>query len=487
MEQKKINEFSILAIIKLYIYQHGIFVPDELFEKLHENKYDGYRTTSGIFMKLGGTLSKAEFEYFRNNGMINHLIGDISNLTYEKYLEQREWATAGIITESSINSQIESDTYFKLQYDKDGRFKIIGQYKDKTGMIFPIELDDVGIFLQGKYNDEEAVAIQAGGIRARVSIAGKNCSSGCSFCSFSNEASQYKKNTYTDEKLYNYLAPLIEQVVREKGIKNLFITGGNPSLDDMENWTKYLEKCISIFKNALITQGIDPNHAKIDAMITPRTFTKYTGTKEEYFSYLKHLKDLGITAISPNMEIWSQENLEKYCPSNEYTRGTSKADIGHKGYIDFISQAVTVFGKFNVRSAIIVGLEPIDKTKEAITELINMGCYVTLSPFMPPECARYGTELPQKSPSTEVMLELNNFLEATFLKYLSKLSIQERREAIINMNNSLNSHNRHNTGNINGSLTPLDYKERDALLNGYDDELATSTKMLDKIKQNKNI
>lgn len=29
MEQKKINEYSILAIIKLHIYQHGIFVPDE--------------------------------------------------------------------------------------------------------------------------------------------------------------------------------------------------------------------------------------------------------------------------------------------------------------------------------------------------------------------------------------------------------------------------------------------------------------------------
>ena len=116
-----------------------------------------------------------------------------------------------------------------------------------------------------------------------------------------------------------------------------------------------------------------------------------------------------------------------------------------------------------------------------------MGCYVTLSPFMPPECARYGTKLPQNSPSTEVMLELNNFLEETFLKYLSKLSIEERREAIINMNNSLNSHNRHNTGNINGTITPLDHKEHEALLKGYDSELATTSERLAEVKQSKNI
>lgn len=91
--------------------------------------------------------------------------------------------------------------------------------------------------------------------------------------------------------------------------------------------------------------------------------------------------------------------------------GVSKSDIGHKGYLDLISASVETFGKFNIRSAIIVGLEPIEKTKEAIEALINMGCYVILSPFMPPECSRYNTKLPSTSPSTETMLELNDFLE----------------------------------------------------------------------------
>lgn len=71
-------------------------------------------------------------------------------------------ATASIISELSINSEIEFDTCFKLQYDKDGRFKIVGQYKEKMGTIIPVELDDVGIFLQRKYNNDEAVAIEAG-------------------------------------------------------------------------------------------------------------------------------------------------------------------------------------------------------------------------------------------------------------------------------------------------------------------------------------
>lgn len=45
-----------------------------------------------------------------------------------------------------------------------------------------------------------------------------------------------------------------------------------------------------------------------------------------------------------------------------------------------------------------------------------------------------------------------------------------------------NSHNRHNTGNINEGLTPLDYKENMSFEKGIDDELATSISMLTRVK-----
>ena len=51
-----------------------------------------------------------------------------------------------------------------------------------------------------------------------------------------------------------------------------------------------------------------------------------------------------------------------------------------------------------------------------------------------------------------------------FLEYLLKYSDIEKYDLINNMNNSLSSHNRHNTANINGNITPLDYKELMAVL-----------------------
>ena len=335
--------------------------------------------------------------------------------------------------------------------------------------------DYLGV-LSFKYNDEEAVAPQAGYERFRVSPGGKNCAAGCSFCSFSNEVSQYKNGTYTKEKMDNYLAPLIRKMVHENGIRKMFITGGNPSLDDMEKWTEYVKECVKVFRK-------EAPDGLVDIMMTPRSATKYVDNSEEYSKYLEYLyKDIGIDTISANMEIFSQEYLDKYCPPNGYIEGTSKSEIGSERYKSFLKAAVSVFGPFKVRSALIVGLEPIENTKEAIRSLINMGCYVTLSPFKPPECSRYGVRLPNE-PSLDTMLELNKYLEDTLALYLSTKTDTEKQEYLANINLSLNAHSRHNTGNINGPLTPLDPKEIEIFKNGgYDPNLARNIADLQKLK-----
>lgn len=476
--QKKIGNYNILALIKLYIYQHGIIVSNEYTEKFLKIQYSGYRTTSGLFIKLGGTYSKKEFKYHKKNKDFKHLEGDIQNLTYEDYLKNREWVTARIVEQSKIDFDFNSLTYFKLETNEQDKFIITGQYIDKDGVKHSIYLDDVGIFNKEVNNEEDGVISQAGGARARLSIAGANCASGCSFCSFGPNCYKYEKGTYTQDRLNNFLIPMLQDVISKEKLKHLFVTGGNPSLDDMENWTYYLSECIKSFKNELIKQNIALSNIKIDVMLTPRSFTKYVDTHEEYSKYLKYLKEMGVTNLAPNIEIWNEKYLKKYCPSNQQTKGMSKADIGHNKYIDYIKESVKIFGKFNVRSIIIVGLEPITETKKAIKQLIDLGCYVGLSPFVLPENLKDKTLLLHNSVSVDDLLDLNNYLEETFLKYLSNYSDEEKRELIENMNNSLNSHNRHNTANINGNITPLDYKEKENLLNGYDLDLATSINML---------
>ena len=459
----------------MYLYQRGIYVPDEFYDKLNESAYRGYRTTSGIFMKLGGTLSKNQFESIKkemSNTELNNK--DFQNTSYEEYLKNREWVTTQIFKESDLSQKDrENYTHFNLKIRDDGRFIIEGQYVTDDGVKYPIQLDDTGIFKQGNYDDKEAVAVQAGGIRARVSICGSNCISGCSFCSFGSGADKYEKDKLTHERQEQYINPLIENVISENGITQLFITGGNPSLDDMTKWTKSVQDSIETFKKSVEKIGKDPEEVTIDVMLTPRSKDKYIATKEEYKIKLEELKQMGVTSVSPNMELWTQESLNKYCAPGQKNIGTSKSEIGHEGYLDFIDASVETFGKFNVRSALIVGLNSKDEIKEAIDELINKGCYVTLSPFKAPECIqedpRYTNDLHEFEPSCDELIELSEYLKQAVNKYYinNELSQEEIRECEKNINNSLNAHNTHNTSNL-CSGRDLDRLEKEASERGID-------------------
>ncbi|HOZ54072.1 MAG TPA: radical SAM protein [Bacilli bacterium] len=471
MEQKKIDNISISAIIKLYLYQKGIFVSDDFYDELGDSTYSGYRTTSGIFMKIGGTLSEEEFESLKTSG---DLLADFPNITYEEYLRNREWATAQIFRKSSMTEEIKNSTYFELCFDNNGSFYISGQYVDSSGQKQAIRINDIGIFKQGNYDDSKAVAVQAGGIRIRDSLCGSNCISGCSFCSFGSGANNYREGTFTEGKLYEIKDDIKASVV-QNGISALFITGGNPSLSDMKNWTYYLEESIKAFRQSTAEQGMDSS--TVDVMLTPRSFDKYIDTKENYLAYLKYLKSLGVTTVSPNMEIWSDEKLQEYCKSNDKNKGTTKSEIGHDGYLSFIDASVEVMGKFNVRSALIVGLNTKDEIKEAIDVLINKGCYVTLSPFKAPECVqtdiRYSNNLKSLEPPIEDLIELSEYLKQRIKEYLQSLSEEERKICEANIDRSLNAHNSHNTSNLCSGQV-LDKIEQDGLEQGLDRSIVTS-------------
>lgn len=475
--ERKLDNYSLLGIIKLIAYQRGIIVPDELFETLSKSSYSGYRTTSGIFIKLGGTLSREEFQQMQKYENIKYLANDnVMKMSYEDYLKNREWVTTPIFKKSSITPQILEDSFLALDNSKDGRLSICGQYIDRNGKKQTFKLNDTAIFLQGNYDDDKAVAVQAGGIRMRVSICGSNCISGCSFCSFGSGSENYKKEILSEERLEQEIKPSIVETVAKYGISQLFITGGNPSLNDMEQWTNYLKESIKTFKVALKQFGIN-GEATVDVMLTPRDESSYLASKADYKRYLEKLKSCGVNTVSPNMEIWSQAKLMEYCPPNGVTKGVTKSEIGHNRYLDFIDSAVEVFGRFNVRSALIVGLNSIEETKEAIDTLINKGCYVTLSPFKAPECvqgsSRYSRELSSNEPSYIELLELSEYLQETIKRYLESLPPEERAMCENNIDKSLNAHNSHNTANLCAGRK-LDRLEQKGYENGIDHTIITN-------------
>ena len=108
-------EDKMLSIIKIMAYQKGIYLPDDLYEELNKSAYDGYRTTSGVFMKFGATMSLQEF----NQNPVS------KEMSYEDYLKQREWATAQIHKESEMKHH-SGESYLKLNYDADGKLVLSG-------------------------------------------------------------------------------------------------------------------------------------------------------------------------------------------------------------------------------------------------------------------------------------------------------------------------------------------------------------------------
>ena len=466
MQIKYIGNIPISSILKNNLYLNGIIVSDKVYKLLNSSQYNGYRTTTGIFIKLGGTLEKQEFESLKLSNDRETLLSEISEtLSYENYLKIREYTTACLKRESTVNTKnLKEKTYFILDIDTKGKLYIIGQYVNGNN-IYHIKIDDCGVFKQDNYKDE-AVAVQAGGIRLRDSICGENCISGCSFCDFGKGAENYIKNTLNSEKM-EYITNLIKQLTLNSKVQTLFITGGNPSFSDMNIWTTFVQNSINTFKKTV------PNGV-IDVMLTPRGFDRYvydeTIRYEEYKKYLEYLKSIGVNTISPNMELWEQEDLNKFCPvcNIGVNKGATKSEIGHNGYMDFIKAGIEVFGKYNVRTSLIVGLNSNENIRKAIKDLIPMGCYVVLLPFKAPN-----EHHNQFEPSDYDLIKLSNYLKFEIEKNFSSMPTNLVEHYNKRISNSLNAHNSHNTANLSCGQN-LDIIEQQILYLGKDNNIVTS-------------
>lgn len=439
IELKKINNISLLSLVKNYLYMKGVIVSKKVYNLLKNSQCSGYITTNGIFIKLGATLSKKQFDNLKIKGNANNLFIKLTeSSSYNQYVTIREYVTTSINEEDEKKEENDNINYLSLNIDENNRFYLEGQYVYKNKK-YPIIIYDIKIFNQNKYIDD-FVVMQAGESRLRVSISGNNCISGCKFCDFGKGYKKYINNFLNNSRMEE-MKNKIEKILIDnpKKVNRLFITGGNPSIADLEKWSIFLEESIKIFKK-YVPDG------NVDVMLTPRGFDSYVykeNRNENYYKYVKYLKDLGVNTISPNMELWKQEKLNKFCPPNTGNLNTSKSEIGHSGYIDFIKLCIKIFGKYNVRTALIVGLNTNKEIKEAIDYLLEIGCFVVLSPFK-----TYNKTLKYLEPDIYSLVELGNYLNEKLKDIINSYSNKQARIYMKRVNNSLNSHNTHNTANL---------------------------------------
>lgn len=174
----------------------------------------------------------------------------------------------------------------------------------------------------------------------------RGCSFSCAFC---------------DSHLFSYekipIPELMEGfsiALEDKNLppKHVLVSGGTPKPEDVD-WL--LEVC-----DAAITASPLP----VDVMIAPR-----------YEYVVPSLVDMGVSGLSLNIEIWSDEVSGRYC--------SEKSAIGKRQYLDAIETAVELLGGDNVRSLFILGLEPLEDTLKGVEAVASLGASPVLSPFRP--------------------------------------------------------------------------------------------------------
>lgn len=271
------------------------------------------------------------------------------------------WLMDDYITASGVSMQFE-EQYVTTRADsesniflivKDGDFYIKDKDNEiKASVIIPPEYMEDKIVIGGKtitnyvntYTDRIRIQPMCG------------CKNHCKFCNARDYGYSFNEIKDIDEAF--------QIALKQSNARHAFISTNN--VKDVEGFEK-LTKVFEYFAAKYPEMGLD-------IMTSPRGFTSYTDSSQ-YKPYLQHLKNIGIHGIAVNMELNDPEKLKFYCPE--------KAEIGQERYLKFIEDAVEVFGVNYVRSAFIVGLEPLEETLKGVEKLAQRGCIPVLSPLYP--------------------------------------------------------------------------------------------------------
>ena len=318
------NKTSVMKL-KLHLLQEGVKLNTRTINKLKNVIFNDYVTCSGLLLKLFGNNQKTK---------------DLSS----KYLNNREYVTAPINSKSRYSFVVQNNNF-------------IIKYNNK------IVCKDVGLCKPNNQQTEcSYVAIH--GDRIRISLV-CGCVGDCKFCGLN----KFPYSTPSTQSIKQK----VDDIINKKGqVTRLFFTGGNPRESDFCNILKTIKELVQYYKQKGITN--------FDYMFSPRGTKSYfngTNQQKEYLLLLTQLKQIGITTVAIDMEIYDKKLLSKYAPF--------KSKIGRENYLSILSQAVDVFGEGNVRSNIIIGLEPIKSSLKAVEQLAKIHVQPCLSAYEPYE------------------------------------------------------------------------------------------------------
>jgi len=228
---------------------------------------------------------------------------------------------------------------------------LIGELEFQTGHLASEQLLSTG----EKVRDILNISAQ-GGLHVMYSneCALKDRGEDCLFCAFNERA----KDGETNKVLLKSPRQVAEayDIARQAGVANHFrITGGFvPERRELEY---YIDVAEAIREKYDTFNGVAVIGAPADLSVLP----KY--------------KEAGFNSISTNIEVWDKNLFAVMCPGKEKRNG------GWRHWIDSLEASVEIFGKGNVHSTIVGGLEIKESTLEGIEFFASKGIVCHFSAF----------------------------------------------------------------------------------------------------------
>lgn len=112
---------------------------------------------------------------------------------------------------------------------------------------------------------------------------------------------------------------------------------------------------------------------------------------------LPKLDELGVHELSINLELWD-EKLASTVMRHKHRQG-------RQHYLDFLETAAETLGGSRVRSMLMVGIEPLESTLEAVEAIATRGCVPVLSPFRPDPVTPMAAAAPPSAEDLRVAYE----------------------------------------------------------------------------------
>ena len=319
-----------------------------------------------------------------------------------------------------------NNVYVSVNFDKNSIYML--DYKDKKFSLYEsnkLLLDSVEMHIVPKTINEyftnsfgqkvlvgDYIAQHGSRIRWMPNCDNYLCSNNCKFCEvWANKAYISTKTPEDFEYAFNILQKNTEEKITE-----LLVSGGTPKNNKLsyDYMNSIYEKASEISKNY---------NLKLDIMYAPRGYycdeeakSKNISLEENYKLFFEFLKDIQVSDIAINMELWNNKYREELIPlKNEYTR---------EDYLKYLELGVKILGNDIIRSGLIVGFEPVEDTLTATEELARRKIRIIYSPYEPYLIAD------NDNPNLDYQFRLKNIrsegIRARFTKF--NLTIDEEDE-----------------------------------------------------------